>query len=435
MSVLCANESGWLLDACSLIDEDFRLCYSVTRGNFRCRFNKRYFDIVKPYIVDKSSSDVTISHDLLNTEGHDDLRTRKKRKRRRCDLNQGELDAQAYHEKVRLLVLEGSQTLLKAGYHCGYLTDALPTVENKHLPTHECQLVALCDMAKTLLTVENSDAVPVQDVTGHSGLDSGFDLFSCLSENPHDYASEVTLMGERYFLPPRSRFLLSDFTRLQPLVQSGDKYDLIVLDPPWENKSVKRSSRYSFLPSSCLKKLPVPTLSAAGCLVVMWVTNRSRHLKFVREELFPHWGVKLLGEWLWLKVTRKGDFVLPLDSPHKKPYEVILLGRFCAKNDDPKRSEECEIPNQRLIVSIPSALHSHKPSLSAVLKPYIRPNAKCLEMFARSLQTDWTSWGNEVIKFQHHSYFTTESLKCESKTPTETTDADQQIEPETAVSL
>lgn len=36
----------------------------------------------------------------------------------------------------------------------------------------------------------------------------------------------------------------------------------------------------------------------------MWVTNRSSHLKFVREELFPHWGVKLLGEWLWVKVYK-----------------------------------------------------------------------------------------------------------------------------------
>ncbi|GAA6076178.1 N(6)-adenine-specific methyltransferase METTL4 isoform X1, partial [Tachysurus ichikawai] len=51
-------------------------------------------------------------------------------------------------------------------------------------------------------------------------------------------------------------------------------------------------------------------------------------------------------------------------------------------------SEVCEIPDQQLIISIPSVLHSQKPSLSAVLKPYIRPNAKCLEMFARSLQPD-----------------------------------------------
>lgn len=41
-----------------------------------------------------------------------------------------------------------------------------------------------------------------------------------------------------------------------------------------------------------------------------------------------------------------------------------------------------------------------------VLRPYISAEAKCLELFARNLQPGWTSWGNEVLKFQHTSYFT-----------------------------
>lgn len=41
-----------------------------------------------------------------------------------------------------------------------------------------------------------------------------------------------------------------------------------------------------------------------------------------------------------------------------------------------------------------------------VLKPYVGAEASCLELFARSLQQGWTSWGNEVLKFQHSSYFT-----------------------------
>lgn len=41
-----------------------------------------------------------------------------------------------------------------------------------------------------------------------------------------------------------------------------------------------------------------------------------------------------------------------------------------------------------------------------VLKPYLGAEAKCLELFARSLLPGWTSWGNEVLKFQHTSYFT-----------------------------
>ncbi|XP_053484254.1 N(6)-adenine-specific methyltransferase METTL4 isoform X1 [Ictalurus furcatus] len=433
MSVLLSNERGWLLDACSFINEGFRRCYSLNKGYFRCCFKKQYFDILKPHIVSKSRSACMMGA-VPNTESHAaednkiELKTRKKRKRKRSEMNQGELDAEVYHKKVRWLVLEGTRSLLETGHHCGYLTEDLHTVPAKQMPGHECQMAALCDMAKQLPKMENSDAPHVQAVNGHPDMDAHLDLFSCLTENPDDIAREVTLMGETYFLPPRSRFLLSDITRLQPLIRSEDKYDLIVLDPPWENKSVKRSSRYSFLPSSQLKQLPVPVLSAAGCVVVIWVTNRPRHLRFVKEELYPHWGVKLLAEWLWVKVTRKGEVVFPLDSPHKKPYEVLLLGRFSANSYSTTGAEACEIPDQRLIISIPSALHSQKPALSAVLKPYIRSNAKCLEMFARSLQTDWTSWGNEVLKFQHHSYFTTDSVECARDTFTETTDADQQVD-------
>ncbi|XP_036453588.1 N(6)-adenine-specific methyltransferase METTL4 [Colossoma macropomum] len=434
MAVLFANDRGWLLDSCSLIDEGLERCFSVKKGYFRCRFNEHYYDLSKPHIVDKDRTDVSNSSDLLNTETPEriHLKARKKRKRKRSDLNQGELDAQAFHEKFRLLVLEGSQPLIQAGHHCGYLTEALHTEPTKQTPVHVCQLAALCDMAKQLLPVEDADAVSVQAVKGHADLDSHLDLFSRLTENHDSSAREVTLMGEIYFLPPRSRFLLSDFTRLEPLVNSGEKFDLIVLDPPWENKSVKRSNRYGFLPSSQLKQLPVPVVSAAGCVVVTWVTNRPRHLRFVREELYPHWGVKLLAEWLWVKVTRTGEFVFPLDSPHKKPYEVLLLGRFCANSDNTTRPEECEIPDERLIISIPSALHSQKPSLSAVLRPYIRHNARCLEMFARSLQPDWTSWGNEVIKFQHHSYFTTESMESACDAPTDSSDTNQQVDAGTA---
>lgn len=46
------------------------------------------------------------------------------------------------------------------------------------------------------------------------------------------------------------------------------------------------------------------------------------------------------------------------------------------------------------------------PVPTEVLRPYIGAEAKCLELFARNLQPGWTSWGNEVLKFQHTAYFT-----------------------------
>lgn len=87
-----------------------------------------------------------------------------------------------------------------------------------------------------------------------------------------------------------------------------------------------------------IKSLPVPSLLAPGALVGIWVTNKQKYLRFTKTELFPHWSVELMAEWYWVKVTRKGELVTDLDSPHKKPYEPLLLGRFTPKKDSPRTS-------------------------------------------------------------------------------------------------
>ncbi|XP_051796595.1 N(6)-adenine-specific methyltransferase METTL4 isoform X2 [Acanthochromis polyacanthus] len=332
-----------------------------------------------------------------------------KRKRKHSELNQGEVDSQAFHEKVRSVILEGTRSLVDSVRSLGYLNEETDAVKEP-LPSQECRLAALCEMAKELPLVDDEEQESCsQSLVAEDGCSSHADLFSRLTENRMDWAAVVTLMGEEYVIPPHTAFLLSDFIRIQPLVHYGRMFDLVVMDPPWENKSVKRSRRYSCLPSSQLKRLPVPLLASPNCLVVTWVTNRPSHLRFVRDELYPHWGVEVVAEWFWVKVTTSGQFVFPLDSPHKKPYEMLVLGRYRPSVDastSPSETSEVPVEDQRLIVSVPSALHSQKPSLSEVLKPYVGAEAKCLELFARSLQPGWTSWGNEVLKFQHTSYFT-----------------------------
>jgi len=60
--------------------------------------------------------------------------------------------------------------------------------------------------------------------------------------------------------------------------------------------------RYSTLSDSDLLQLPVRELSAAGALVVVWVTNKLQQQRFVKDHLFPYWNVTCLAEWYWLKV-------------------------------------------------------------------------------------------------------------------------------------
>ncbi|CAM4507833.1 N(6)-adenine-specific methyltransferase METTL4 isoform X1 [Caretta caretta] len=392
-------------------------------------FREEFFHVFKPHIVSasqqkpqqgnsdagpregKDSGNGTEQHEgAKNSDGDSFASARKKNKRKCSVFNQGELDALEYHTKIRGLILEGTRCLIEEGLKSGFLhpisakQSSIKNVVTGHVG---CGMAELCEMAKHFPSLNENDHRSAQIIDEETSILEQ-DLLSCVTENDTDYAKIINLMGQKYLVPPKSSFLLSDISCMQPLMNYKNKYDVIVIDPPWQNKSVKRSNRYNHLSSWQIKQIPIPSLAAPNCLVVTWVTNRQKHLRFVRDELYPHWSVKTLAEWHWVKITRSGEFVFPLDSSHKKPYEVLVLGRVQGIIDFPLRKSDVEvlpIPDHKLIVSVPCTLHSHKPPLTEILTEYIKPDAECLELFARCLQPGWTSWGNEVLKFQHIDYF------------------------------
>ncbi|NXY42916.1 METL4 protein, partial [Ceuthmochares aereus] len=388
------------------------------RAMMRYVFREEFFDIYKPHIAVapeeqlwQGCPEMSLTEIKADSkrEEHQEGSKSGKCKRKRV-LNQGELDALEYHSKVRKLIWEGTLRLVQEGLKSGFLhpTTAELSCSKNGVPGHiGCGLAELCEMAKQFPAVNDSYHEAVHVLDDETSIPER-DLLSCVTENSSNSAKIVVLLGQKYLVPPKCSFLLSDVSCLQPLLNYKKKYDVIVIDPPWENKSVKRSNRYSYLDSWQIKQIPVPALAAPNCLVVTWVTNRQKHLRFVKDELYPHWSVKTLAEWHWVKITKAGEFVLPLDSLHKKPYEVLVLGRVQGGEEKTLRKSEdvLPIPEHKLIVSIPCSLHSHKPPLTAVLAEFIKPDVECLELFARNLQPGWTSWGNEVLKFQHIDYFT-----------------------------
>ncbi|XP_027531613.1 methyltransferase-like protein 4 isoform X3 [Neopelma chrysocephalum] len=394
-------------------------------AKMRYVFREEFFDISKPRIVARPEEqlrqgcpEMSLTEIKVNSnreerqEGtksgvEDSVASARKKRKRKCLFNQGELDALEYHSKVRKLIWEGTFHLVQEGLKSGFLHQrtAELSCRKNNVPV-VCGLAELCEMAKQFPAVNEGDHRAVYVLEDETSSPEQ-DLLSCVAENTSNHAKIIVLMGQKYLVPPKSSFLLSDISCLQPLLNYKKKYDVIVIDPPWENKSVKRSNRYSHLSPWQIKQIPVPTLATPNCLVVTWVTNRQKHLHFVKDELYPHWSVKTLAEWHWVKITRAGEFVLPLDSLHKKPYEVLVLGRVQGDVKEALRKSEgvLPIPEHKLIVSIPCTLHSHKPPLT-VLAEFIKPDVECLELFARNLQPGWTSWGNEVLKFQHIDYFT-----------------------------
>jgi N6-adenosine-specific RNA methylase IME4 len=255
-----------------------------------------------------------------------------------------------------------------------------------------------------------------------------------------DHASRPTVENGDHFtflVPPKSSFYLADCTAssafhasLRNQSQTHDiarrKFDFILLDPPWPNRSVKRShktpgktySTATTLPElrRLLLKMDLDILMDESCLVAIWITNKPAVRELVLDSekgLFAAWGVDLVEEWLWLKTTESGEPVSELDGAWRKPYEVLLLGRRRNGYHDLGWSGEVSSSSvvYRTIISVPD-LHSRKPCLKELIEPLMpdATNYRALEIFARNLVTGWWSWGNECIKFNWEGCYSYEDL-------------------------
>ncbi|MCJ1351171.1 MAG: hypothetical protein MMC33_001153 [Icmadophila ericetorum] len=235
---------------------------------------------------------------------------------------------------------------------------------------------------------------------------------------------------EVYRIPPNSTFLSCNINE-----QSADEFseavvkfyptpsasaapgqfDFILLDPPWSNKSVKRSKMYKTMKTTFGSKVDLDPISvlrrmlgnhiAPQGLVACWITNNFS----VREaalKAFEDWEVDLIEEWVWLKTTVTGVPVYDLAGLWRKPYEVLLVGRKTSLFVSERTVDTSREVKRRLIVGVPD-LHSRKPSLKELIEPMMldSQNYRALEVFARNLTAGWWSWGNEVLEINKNEYW------------------------------
>jgi N6-adenosine-specific RNA methylase IME4 len=237
--------------------------------------------------------------------------------------------------------------------------------------------------------------------------------------------SGVASPGYCFKIPPRSTLFLSDSTHSDAFRASFRElteeytlprhFNLILLDPPWPSGSAKRKGAYEQVGGmpymmKMLSKMDIDNYVEHNAMVGIWITNKESLRGHVLGPggLFEKWNVGLVEEWIWVKTTLKGEPMFSLDSVLRKPYEVLLLGR-AAPNSWTTMTAASNIKT-RVIVAVPD-LHSRKPCLKELLEPYM-PDANeysALEIFSRYLVAGWTSWGNEVIKFNWEKYWATES--------------------------
>ncbi|TGO32361.1 hypothetical protein BHYA_0325g00090 [Botrytis hyacinthi] len=274
-------------------------------------------------------------------------------------------------------------------------------------------------------------------------------------ENVSELSKCIEIDGAPGTMPPKSTILYgniseSDLSSNTEIHQDFPKFQVIIADPPWPNRSALRKDSYATASGfggieSLLRFLPCHKIEQNG-YVGIWVTNKPAFRSMLLDEggMFDHWGLEFVEEWIWLKVTSNGEPMCEISGTWRKPWEILLVGRkkygkesvgvedtefkkFVGNEElniekeydlegsnqpspspspspspTPSQSENANLPiKRRIIIGVPD-LHSRKPNLRFLFGQLLGlQEYRGLEIFARNLTAGWWGWGNEVLKFQN----------------------------------
>jgi N6-adenosine-specific RNA methylase IME4 len=185
----------------------------------------------------------------------------------------------------------------------------------------------------------------------------------------------------------------------------AEKFDVIYADPPWtfrtwsaEGKDRSPEKHYDCMSLADIRALPVSDIAADNCALFLWVT----------DPLLPE-GLKLMEAWgfkfktiafVWAKLNKsapptlwtENDFFTGLGYWTRANPELCLLGT----RGKPKRVSKSV---RRLVVS-PRREHSRKPDeIAEKIDDLMGRDTSKIELFARTARIGWTTWGNDVAKF------------------------------------
>ena len=228
-------------------------------------------------------------------------------------------------------------------------------------------------------------------------------LSNCECPPSGENTTEMCLVKDDIVYPPRSAFINVDISRFSD-INEEDPFDIILMDPPWVNKHIKRtnSGGYNMVENNVLENICLKENLSDNGLVFVWCTNSPTHRLTVRK-MFSRWEVTEVAVWFWLKMTVHGELVCDF-SHSKQPYEVCIVGQ--------KGKCSFTIPDQLVICSVPSAIHSHKPPLNDLIEhvlneensPVQWSRLRKLELFGRNLSSGWKTVGNQPCLFNILKY-------------------------------
>jgi N6-adenosine-specific RNA methylase IME4 len=178
---------------------------------------------------------------------------------------------------------------------------------------------------------------------------------------------------------------------------ASGKFSVIYADPPWKYSApppraghAHAAKIYRCLSRKQLEMLPVASLAADDCVLLLWstVTHLEQALHLMR-----HWGFDYRGIFInWVKLTKRGN-------PHSMPgpysrcgSELLLLGM----KGRARSVLRPKVKSKQQVLMAPVGKHSAKPALVRDRIDEIFAGQK-IELFARDApeRKDWHYWGDQ----------------------------------------
>ena len=186
------------------------------------------------------------------------------------------------------------------------------------------------------------------------------------------------------------RVAIRDAALVDPPLMPEGTFNVVYADPPWRYEhSISNSRRienqYPTMELEDIKKMPERKdwiEIAEDAVLFLWATSPK-----VEEalEVMNAWDFKYRTCMAWIKdKIGMGYYV-------RQQHELLLIGgRGNSVIPAPENRPSSVIEANRLE-------HSAKPNEVYLLLERMYPNAKPIELFARTTRKGWTSWGNETL--------------------------------------
>ncbi|KAF2348533.1 MT-A70-like [Trinorchestia longiramus] len=152
--------------------------------------------------------------------------------------------------------------------------------------------------------------------------------------NAGDACTTVTDEEGGFIMPPRCSYYQTDVRHMTRALPNDLKFKVIVMDPPWWNKHVKRAKKsrgdhhgYEMMTVSELLDLPLRPLLVPDSVVLVWATNNRTTLRHFILQVQERWSLQVRQSIFWIKVTQEGIPVTSFQEGNagKLPYERLFV--------------------------------------------------------------------------------------------------------------